>query len=577
MMVRVRHIVFPFVLFFSFLWLNVVLSVHVSADTGLSNELVILHTNDTHGHPAPFPYKNATEAGGLPARATLIRAIREANSNVLLLDAGDLNTGRAESGLFHGRPDIEGYNALGYDAMVLGNHEFDHPLDILRWQMGFAAFPFLGANVFDERGHLFTTPYIIKSLGGFKVAIMGLITRNTMGIVNPDHIKGLFFEDEVAAAQRLVPKLRKQADIVIALTHMGIYDSGKRGSKRLAREVKGIDLIVDGHSHTYLKKPLTIRHRASDHHTSIVQAWKWGLVLGRVDLRIQNKSVVDLMFRAIPINLDAPSAGREKNGTQSNHDKIPQDPELRDLIQPYMDRASSILSNEVGIAEEAFSHENIRSQETSLGRLVADSMAWCAGKDRVDFAIQNGGGIRTGIPKGPITQANLYEVIPFMNTIQVLTLKGRDVNSLFEYMARIPRKSGAFPHASSGLKARLDPVSKTWESIMIQGRPFDSRRAYRIATNSYLARGGDGYDVFLKATSVFDTSIVQRDALVKYIQAQGGRIRPNTNKRLQKGWSYLFDHSADTWMVSMSCKRGMRAESSNVLRRWRRDRAASGM
>jgi 5'-nucleotidase/UDP-sugar diphosphatase len=388
-----------------------------------------------------------------------------------------------------------------------------------------------------------------------------------MGIVNPEHIKGLIFEDEVAVARRLVPKLKEQVNMVIALTHLGIYDTAKRGSKRLARDVKGIDLIVDGHSHTYLKRPLRIHHRTSNHQTHIVQAWKWGLVLGRVDLRIQKKSITDLSFRAIPINLDEPPEGTERNVSRSRNSRIPQDPELKGLIQPYMDRASYILSKEVGLAEEAFSHEGIRSQETSLGRLVADSMAWCARKERVDFAIQNGGGIRTGIQKGPITMSRLYEVIPFMNTVQVLTLRGKDVKALFDYMARIPQGSGAFPQVSSELKARMDPQRRTWEMIMIQGRPFDNRRVYKIATNSYLARGGDGYKVFLKAASVFDTSLMQRDALAKYIQAQGGRIKPVINGRLQKGQPHIFDHINDSWMVSVSSKRGTRVESSKVLKR----------
>jgi len=565
-MVRLRRLRFSLFLSFFFLWLGIVLSAYGAADTGPSHELVILHTNDTHGHPAPFPYKKALEAGGLPARAALIRAIRKEHSNVLLLDAGDLNTGRAESGLFYGRPDIEGYNALGYDAMVLGNHEFDHPRDVLLWQMGLAEFPFLGANISLSGGRPFTAPYIIKSFGGFKVAIMGLITRNTMGIVNPEHIKDLIFEDEVAVARRLVPKMKERADIVIALTHLGIYDTAKRGSKRLAREVKGIDLIVDGHSHTYLKNPIVIRHRASDHSTPIVQAWKWGLVLGRVDLRVRKKSVIDLSFRAIPINLDEPPAQTEKNVSRSRNNRVPQDPDLLSLIRPYMDQASSILSREVGVAEEAFSHEGIRSQETSLGRLVADSMAWCTGEDRVDFAIQNGGGIRTGIRKGPITMANLYEAIPFMNTVQVLTLRGKDVKALFDYMARISQGSGAFPQVSSGLMARMDPQRKSWEMIKIQGRPFDRRRTYKIATNSYLAKGGDGYKVFLKAASVFDTSISQREALMKYIEAKGGRIRPVMNRRLQIGQSYPFDHPVDSRMVSTRSIRGMRAESSKVLK-----------
>jgi 5'-nucleotidase/UDP-sugar diphosphatase len=434
--------------------------------------------------------------------------------------------------------------------------------------MGLAQFPFLGANVFLSGGRPFTLPYIIKSFDGFKVAIMGLVTRDTIGMVNPEHIRGLFFEDEVAVARRLVPKLKERADMVIALTHLGIYDTYKRGSKRLARQVTGIDLIVDGHSHTYLKEPLTIPHQTSDHHTPIVQAWKWGLVLGRVDLRIRWKTIIDLSFRAIPINLNGHSEITANRLSQNRQNRIPQDEELQQIIQPYMIRAASFLSREVGIAEDAFLHAGIRSQETSLGRLVADSMAWCAGEDRVDFAVQNGGGIRTGIPEGPITMANIYEVIPFMNTVQVLTLQGKDVKTLFHQMARIPQGSGAFPHVSWGLTAIRHPERKTWEKIMIQGRSFDSSRLYKIATNSYLAKGGDGYKVFRRALSVSDTFMLQRDALAGYIEAQGGRIRPVIVEGLQKGHSYLFDNAIDSWIPAMSSRRGIRAGSPRAFRRW---------
>ena len=237
--------------------------------------LVVLHTNDTHGHPVKFFHYPAPDVGGLPARATLIRQIRKENRHVLVLDAGDVNTGRAESNFFKAKPDIEGYNFIEYDALVLGNHEFDNSIDILKGQMRLARFPFLCANIKTKDGGHLARRYIIRDFGGFKVAVFGLTTKETEIIGNPEHIKDLVFEDEVGVAVKLVPELEKEADIIIGLVHMGIYPSVKRGSKRLASEVRGIDLIVDRHTHTRLDSPILVTKFGSDHKTLIVQAWKW--------------------------------------------------------------------------------------------------------------------------------------------------------------------------------------------------------------------------------------------------------------------------------------------------------------
>ena len=152
-----------------------------------THHLVILHTNDTHGHPVKFFQYPAPDVGGLPARATAVTVIREENRNVLLLDAGDLNTGRPESNLFKARPDIQGYNYIGYDAMVLGNHEFDNPLDVLREQRALATFPFISANIRTKGGDYLADPFIIKEFDGLKVAVFGLTTKETEVIGNPQH------------------------------------------------------------------------------------------------------------------------------------------------------------------------------------------------------------------------------------------------------------------------------------------------------------------------------------------------------------------------------------------------------
>jgi 5'-nucleotidase/UDP-sugar diphosphatase len=425
------------------------------------HHLVVLHTNDTHGHPVKFFKAPASDVGGLAARATIVKRIRGQSKNVLVLDAGDINTGRPESNLF------------GYDAMAIGNHEFDNALDVLKEQMKLADFPFLSANV-RTKGELLTLPYIIKEFDGFKVAIFGLTTKETEFVAHQENIRGLVFQDEVEVAKQLVPELKKQADAVIALAHMGIYNSSELGSKRLASEVSGIDIIVDGHSHTRLDAPIVMTDPESGHKTLIVQAWKWGLVLGRVDLFIQDKRVIEYKFEAIPINLK--EIEKKPDGAMVYHvigEEIPEDPKLVRLMKPYVDRVNSLLSKVIGQAEETFFYRGVRKRESALGDLVADSMLWYTKYMGVDFALQNGGGIRADLPKGPITQRSIHEILPFDNSVAVLTLDGATVRSLFDYMASMSSGQGGFPQVSAGLSMTLNTLTKKYEKIMINGEPFD--------------------------------------------------------------------------------------------------------
>ena len=498
------------------------------------HHLVVLHTNDTHGHPVKFFLDPAPDVGGLPARATLIKKIREQNKDVLVLDAGDLNTGRLESNLFKAKPDLEGYNYIGYHAMVLGNHEFDHPLRILREQMALATFPFISANVKTRGGDYLAAPFIIKEFAGLKVAIFGLTTKETEVIGNPEYTRDLLFEDEIEVARELVPELRRKADLVIGLVHLGIYQSSSKGSKRLAHEVSGIDLIVDGHSHTKLDAPIVVTHPLTGHKTPIVQAWKWGLILGKVDLFVRNKKVIDYRFEAIPVNLK--EVERKPDGAQMYHfigEEIPEDTKLLALLEPYVAKAESVLTKVIGEAEATFFYDGVREEENPLGDLVADSMLWYTKYLGVDFALQNGGGIRADIPVGRLTERMIYETLPFDNTVVVLTMEGKSVQSLFEYMATMSMGQGGFPQVSEGVSMIIDMSNRKCTQVMINGKPLDKRKTYKIATNSYLAAGGDGYRIFLKSIHAYDTSMFQRDVLIEYIEHLGGRIRPQTSDRIE--------------------------------------------
>ncbi|HOP74839.1 MAG TPA: 5'-nucleotidase C-terminal domain-containing protein [Bacillota bacterium] len=510
-----------------FLLLLLACSTIFAAETA-TQELVILHTNDTHGHPLKFTDNMIDGVGGLPARATLVKQIRAAHPNVLLLDAGDFNTGRPESNFFKAEPDLKGMEYMGYDAITLGNHEFDNSIELLKKQVNSIKTPFISANVKTKDGKYLNHPYIIKEFKGFKVAIFGLTTKETETISNPEVLKHVIIEDEVATAKKLVPELRKRADIVIALVHLGIYEDAEKGSKKLAKEVPGIDLIIDGHTHTQIAAPIYVNN------VPIVQDYQWGIYLGKATLTISNKKVTGLKWEAIPINVRTQAT--KPDGTKELKyltQEIPEDPELLALLKPYAERVNEELAKVIGEAEDIFPQQDVRKKETAIGNLVADATLWGVRHLNVDFAIQNSGGIRTSLPKGPITKRHIYEVSPFDNSLVVVSLKGTDVQALFDFIATIPQGKGGFPQVSEGVKFTINYTTGKCENVLINGQPIDPNRTYRIATNSFTASGGDGYDMFKNATDKYDSSLFMRDVIIDYIINFGGKLKPELKGRIE--------------------------------------------
>jgi len=516
-----RRTLLIFALILSFPW-------SAALATQEDQTLVILHTNDFHGHPLKFNYNGIPDVGGLPAIATFVEQVRSKHKNVLLLDAGDLNTGRAESNFFKAVPDLIGYNTIGYDAMALGNHEFDHPLEILRKQEKLARFPFLSANIRTTKGEPLVRPYVVKHFDGFKVGILGMTSKETKEIGYPDHVRDLVFEDEVKAARRFVGVLKNKVDVLIALVHMGIWEYNTRGSRRLAERVRGIDLIIDGHSHTDLTEPVYVNG------TPIVQAFQWGLKVGKGIMTVKQGKVAGFKWESVPINLK--ERIKLPDGTESFRyigERYEEDPFLLAALTPYADKVETMLWEVIGTAERDFPSENVRNQETELGNLVADSMLWYTRNLNTDFALQNGGGIRADLPAGQITKKRIYEILPFDNTVVVLKMKGHQVLRLFDYMATIPSGRGAFPQVSEGMGFTINHAAQQIENVSVRGKPIDPARIYSVATNSYLAGGGDGYRIFLEALDRYETSAFQRDALIEYIVKVKKRLTPELEGRIE--------------------------------------------
>ena len=469
--------------------------------------LTILHTNDHHGR---F-WKNEHGEHGLAARKVLADRVRTEvttlGGDVLLLDAGDINTGAPESDMLDAESDIRGMNAMGYDAMAVGNHEFDNSLSVLRQQEAWMEFPLLAANIYNAAGQRLFAPYQLFNLHGLTVAVLGLTTETTAVVGNPDHVRGLIFRPAVDEARELVPVLRQQADVIIALTHLGYDATGSTGSVALARAVPGIDLIVDGHSHTELAAPVL------ENGVVIVQAGEYGRYLGRVDLLCENDQTRLVGGRLLPVNL---TRKIERNGQTTRElvgEAVSEDPAMLALLSPYQERGDKALLTVIGHSAGNFTSDRVlmRGGETDLGNLACQALLEKTG---ADAAVMNSGGLRAGLPAGAITYKDVLRVKPFGNTICTVTMTGADLADYLRTAASMTPGSGAFAQFG-GVSFRLKDGGI--RDVVVNGTPLDPDRIYTLALESYLASGGDGYPRLTDRAGFVDTGFVDADALKEHI------------------------------------------------------------
>ena len=425
--------------------------------------ITILHTNDHHGR---F-WQNSNGEYGMAARKTVVDAIRAevaaAGGYSLLLDGGDVNTGIPESDLQDAVPDFKGMNLLGYDAMAVGNHEFDKPPAVLAMQRKLAAFPMLSANIYQGGERMFA-PYHLFNLGGVRVAVMGMTTEDTQRLGNPANMPGVEFRNPIQEAAKLVPALRAKADVVIAATHMGHYEDGRHGVQapgdvEMARAVKGIDLVVGGHTQNpacmlaenvldtaYVPGAACQPDRQNG--AWIVQAHEWGKYVGRADFQYRNGSFTLVKYALIPINLKKPVTDA-KGSTQLVHYTAPitEHPEMLALLQPYQQFGQAKLLVPVGSIDDKLEGDRsvVRKAITNLGVLIAQANMH---KTRSDFAVVNSGGIRDSIQAGTVTYKDVLKVQPFGNTLATLNLTGTEVLAYLNAAARMTPGAGGFAHLS---------------------------------------------------------------------------------------------------------------------------------
>ncbi len=490
--------------------------------------VTILHTNDNHGR---F-WHNRNGEYGMAARKTLIDNIREEvaleNGTTLLLSGGDINTGVPESDLQNAEPDFKGMNMLQYDAMALGNHEFDNSIDVLRQQKEWAGFPFLSANIIDtSTGKPLFDAYKIFEVEDLKIAVVGFTTESTAILGNPEYLEGLEIRKPVDVAEKLIPKLRKKADFVIAATHMGHYEDGNYGGNApgdvtLARSVPGIDVIVGGHSQNPLFEP------DEQSGTLILQAHEWGKYVGRLDLVIKNGEVVWSEYELVPVNLKKKVKDAEGKSVRVFIDEeISHDPDMLALLTPFQEKGQAELSVEIGSSDTDFIGDRkvVRNQETNLGNLIALAM-----KEKVnaDIGIMNSGGIRDDMPQGILTYKSVLQVQPFGNSIAYVDFSAQELTDYLSTVAAKQAGSGAFAQFSGVELMLKDGVAS---NIKVNGEALMASKTYRIAINSYVATGGDGYPKVTDHANYTDSGYVDADVLVAYIQQnspiKGMKFAPN--------------------------------------------------
>jgi 5'-nucleotidase/UDP-sugar diphosphatase len=432
-------------------------------------DLKILYVNDFHGFAEP--YQAGAQEAPLGGIAYLAGAVDRARGQgpVLLLAAGDMIQGNAWANLFQGKSSLEVMNAMKFDAMVVGNHEFDFGPKVLKERVGQARFPVLGANV---KGLAGLKPYVIKNVAGVKVGIIGVVTPDTPFTTHPRNVTGLTFSTPESAVKKYLQELKGRADIIVVLSHCGF-----EADKELAAKVPGIDVIVGGHSHTKIIRPEVVGQ------TIIVQAWEHAKALGVLNLKVKDGKVAgfDGTLQAI-----GPAGG-------------PADRQVQEIVARYEGQVENLLRRVIGETRVDLDGQHVRERETNLGDFVAEVMRETAG---AEAALINGGTIRTSIGRGKIEVKNIYDVLPFDNYLVAIRLTGAQLKAALEHgVAHLKEGSGSFPQVA-GLTftySRSAPAGSRVKEVTVGGAALEPQKEYVVATNDFLVAGGDGYTAFGEA------------------------------------------------------------------------------
>ena len=493
----------------------------------------ILSTNDFHGRLNPQTVGGRPVGGAAWLSAYLERAEAKNLRGTLLVDGGDMvGATPFESSAFEDRPTIDVANAIGYDDVTFGNHEFDAGTDRLARQLGWAAFPYWSANVIDlstGKPFLHPAPYEIFARRGVKIGVINLTTEATPRIVNPAGIEGLGFASTVKTTNLAVSELQKKnVHTIVVVGHLGTdqcLPTPKPGcdgntlvtdpnnvanneAAKLAREIDDdVDVIVAGHTHQGVNTVIDGKR--------VVEAYSYGTAYADVDMKV-SAATGDVVSSSANV---ARTWHDKPNGTPA----ITPDPEVQGIVDRANAAAAPIKNQVVGHTDMDLTRAQTPSDppggESNLGDVAADAMNWRADQleGAVDFAFINAGGIRADIPTGDVTYGEVVEAFPFQNVLTTTTLTGAQVESVLEQGA-----SGQFGMVQvSGLRFTYDPTlpvgSRVTSVTVAADQPLDPNATYRVVTNDFMLNGGDNYTTFQQGTNpvVYSDQLLS-DAIVRY-------------------------------------------------------------
>ncbi|MFM7887920.1 MAG: bifunctional metallophosphatase/5'-nucleotidase [Pseudanabaena sp.] len=482
--------------------------------------LRILHTNDHHAHLEPVKYGDRL-LGGIARRRTLIDQIRVESKNdrepLLLLDAGDIFQGTLYFNQYLGQADLDFYNALAYDAGTIGNHEFDRGQQVLADFIAKAKFPIISANLdIAPTSPLYgkVQPWHILDVKGEKMGVFGLTTPDTAILSSVGD--GVKFTDPIAAARTSVQSLKQQGiNKIIALTHIGFENDVV-----LAQKVPDIDIIIGGHSHTPVGNipkanhpyPL-VQKNGKKEPVLVVTDWEWGKYLGDLSVSFDRTGKL-IAWAGKPHALEA---------------SIKPNQEFADKLKAYAAPIEALRQKVIGQSLVALDGDRVkmRTNETALGNLIADAILAKTQGDRVQVALINAGGIRNGFPLGNITMGNVLEALPFGNTITRVELTGQQLIAALESgVSMAEQQEGRFPQVA-GMRFVWDaklPAGKRVTKVEVKDdsgkfQLLNPKAIYKVATNNFLAAGGDGYRIFAEGKNLLETGYLLSDAIAEYITA----------------------------------------------------------
>lgn len=513
-------------------------------------QITILGTTDLHGNINPIDYyTNKPDNRGIAKVATLIKRIRKEQPNLVLIDSGDTIQGSPLES-FHGRknnappdPMMLVMNSLNYDAMAVGNHEYNFGLKVLEKARSEAKFPWLSANTYDQnKQQTHYKPYIIKEVAGVKIGILGLTTPGIPNWDNPPNYAGLEFHEPLVEARKWVPILRDQekADVVVIAMHMGLEEDLSTGVMSpgqvlheneailIAKEVPGVDVIFMGHTHREVPS-LYING------VLLTQANHWGRHLARADLYLQKAGTGWRMY--------AKSAR-----TMPSDDRVEPDPEVVKIAEPYDRETQAWLSREIGESPEELTARDARFRDTAILDLI-QKVQLDAGKADVSMVASFNPAAR--IAKGPVSVRDIAGLYVYENTLVVLEVTGQQLKDALEHSAKyfkeyVPGKPASdlvdekIPaynfDIAEGVTYDLDiskPIGQRIQNLRFHGQPLSMTRKLRLATNNYRVNGGGGYDMYKNAPVVYRSSEEIRELIIDWVEKNKTvPTKPNNNWRI---------------------------------------------